>query len=200
MYTTSKKIATPSPKIIILETVLRWQHFGSSIAIHLMFHAPLTPQARHRAAICHWSGLLWFPIEIGLFMVMGTIFPEINQDLNLFFMTLFSLPAVGLFLAGLIQMMLWKGWRAKHEFIDRSGREASNFGLSAAFYLSGIVLVSLASYGLGDLLPFVASAGVIGAYLLPAMLFLHFLLAIAGGVVAWRGGYYIYPWKIHFFS
>ncbi len=162
-----------------------------------MFHAPLTPQARHRAAICHWSGLLWFPIEIGLLLVMGTIFPEINRDLNLFFMTFFSLPAAGLFLAGGLQTMLWKGWRAKHEFIDRSGREASNFGLSAALYATVMVLITLATCGLGD--SFLLPVGMVGLYLLPAVLFLHFLLAIAGGVVAWRGNYYIYPWTIRFF-
>jgi uncharacterized Tic20 family protein len=161
-----------------------------------MFHAPLTPQARHRAAICHWCGLLWFPIEIGLLTVIGMMVPEINRNLNLFFMTFFSLPAAGLFLASLLQVMLWKGWRAKHEFIDRSGREASNFGLSSALYSTVMVIISLATCGLAD---FLVPVGMAGVYLLPAMLFLHFLLAIAGGVVAWRGNYYIYPWIIRFF-
>jgi uncharacterized Tic20 family protein len=132
-------------------------------------------------------------------MFVGTIFPDINRDLNLFFATFFGLTPGGLLLASFIQILLWKGWRAKHEFIDRSGKEACNFGLSVALYLTAMVLISLATFSLGDLAPFLVSAGVAGIYLLPAALFLHFLLAIAGGVVAWRGGYYIYPWTIRFF-
>jgi uncharacterized Tic20 family protein len=160
-----------------------------------MFHVPLTPQARRRAAICHWSGLLWLPIMIAIFM----LFPEINQDLMLAFLAMVILPCVSLIVAGLIQMLLWKGWRAKHEFIDRCGREASNFGLSAALYLTLIELVGLATCGLSGALSIPIYWGAIGLYLCPALLFLHFLLAVAGGFVAGRGNYYVYPWTIRFF-
>jgi uncharacterized Tic20 family protein len=165
-----------------------------------MFHAPLTPQARHRAAICHWGGLLWLPIELGLFSVAIELYPEINRDLNLFFSTAFAMLAGALLLAGCLQMFCWKGWRAKHEFIDRSGREASNFGLSAALYLGLALLMVFAAFALADVLPFLVPVGVFGMYLIPATLFLHMMLAIAGGMVAWRGSYYIYPWTIRFFQ
>lgn len=133
-------------------------------------------------------------------MFIGTVFPDISRGLDLFFATFFGLTAGGLLLASFIQILLWKGWRAKHEFIDRSGKEACNFGLSVTLYLTAMVLISLASFGLGDLAEFLVSVGVIGIYLVPAALFLHFLLAIAGGTVAWRGGYYVYPWTIRFFQ
>jgi uncharacterized Tic20 family protein len=160
-----------------------------------MFHAPLTPQARRRSAICHWGGLLWLPMTIAIFM----IFPELNQDMASAFFALFLAPCGSLILAGIIQMLLWKGWRTKHEFIDRCGREASNFGLSAALYLTVMEMICLATCGLSGLLSIPLYVGMIGIYLLPAFLLLHFLMSVVGGFVAWRGNYYVYPWTIRFF-
>lgn len=98
------------------------------------------------------------------------------------------------------QWLLWKWLGKSHEFVNRCGREAVNFGLSASLCLIVLAAIVFATCGIdsqiGPFLPVVGSFGFIAWCLL---LFTHFLLVVVSSFMVVRGKIYTYPWTIQFF-
>jgi uncharacterized protein len=153
----------------------------------------------HRAIACHLAGFTWLPIIVSIFAAI----PILNRNLNWFFVALFVLPALGMFSASLLTILVWQTNRNFHSFVDQSGQSASNFMLSYSLYLAAIdTLVGMtcgivAAFG-GDMLPAATALGGLALIIEPILLFTHFCCTINAVIFAWQGKIYNYPLTIQF--
>jgi uncharacterized Tic20 family protein len=143
----------------------------------------LSSSIRRKAARCHLAGLIWVPISIVIFM----LFPIFNQNMTLFVIAIFLFPLIGMVLAALLTILLWRANRSIDPFIDRSGRSAINFSLSSTLYLAIMSTILGISCGVPLGSPVIASlAGGFGA-LFPLIVAWHFCATIDRAVAAWKG-------------
>jgi uncharacterized Tic20 family protein len=144
---------------------------------------PLNSIIRRKAARCHLAGLIWLPISIVVFLLL----PMFNQNMILFVIAIFLFPLIGMVLAVLLTILLWRADKLIDLFIDRSGRSAINFSLSCTLYLAIMSTLLGISCGVPLGVPVIASlAGGFGA-LFPLILAWHFCATIDRSITAWKG-------------
>jgi uncharacterized protein len=148
---------------------------------------------RFRAAICHLSGLTWFPFAIAIIFIINPLVIHLSGPQQLF-VIFYTGPTIGMVLATLSSVILWRRKRKVHPFINQSGRNGANFTISYCLYLLMTFVVVSIVYS--DLLP----ETLIGEFLptFPLILLIHFCLAIAGTIFTLQGKVYSYPLTIKF--
>ena len=143
---------------------------------------PLNANIRRKAARWHLVGLTWLPISIVIFLLL----PMFNQNMILFVIAILLFPLIGMVLAALLTILLWRADKSIDPFIDRSGRSAINFILSCTLYLAVTSTILGITCGT-PVLPVIASlAGGFGA-LFPLILAWHFCATIDRAIAAWKG-------------
>jgi uncharacterized Tic20 family protein len=159
-----------------------------------MEEQPLSLSIRKQAALCHLAGLLWLPISIAIFLLL----PMFNQNMVLFVIAIFLFPLIGMVLATLLTILLWKANKARDPFIDRSGRSAINFILSYTLYLAIVSTLLAITCGVPMVSPEVKSiAEVLGA-LFPLLVAWHFCATIDRAIAARKGKVFHHPLAIKF--
>jgi uncharacterized Tic20 family protein len=154
---------------------------------------------RFRAAVCHLAGLTWFPFAIAIILIRPYFLQIPLSGGQELYAILFTCPTIGMVLATLSSVILWRRKRKVHPFIDQSGRNAANFTISYCLYLLMTFVVVSMAYT--DLLP--ETVALISAslpILFPLILFIHFCLAIEGTIFTLQGKAYKYLLTIKFFS
>jgi uncharacterized Tic20 family protein len=163
-----------------------------------MENQPLNFEIRLKAALCHLLGFTWLPLTILSFSVL----PLPTKDLNGAFLSLFTVPLLGLLLANLIVVLFWLAYRRSHPFIDRSGRCAVNLISSCSLYITvTLTLLGLACglTAVGEaMLVLSATVAYMAVVVEPAVFLAHFCWVIFGVIFVFQGKIVSYPLVIRF--
>jgi uncharacterized Tic20 family protein len=157
-----------------------------------MSNNPVPVTDRRTAAFCWWIALLW----IAIFPLANAFVPQINQNLTWAFLSLVSLPTLGLLLVALGQWMLVR--TQESGFVDRCGRQALNNTLSIALYVAVMFGILAATCAIPIALDLGVSYVIIFAT--PMLLVVHFLEVLFAGILAIQGQCYVSAWSIRFFG
>jgi uncharacterized Tic20 family protein len=165
-----------------------------------MENQPLNFEIRLKAALCHLLGFTWLPITILSFYIL----PLLTKDLNGAFLSLFTVPVLGVLLANLVVVLFWLAYRKSHPFIDRSGRCAVNLISSCSLYLTITVTLLGLTCGLTALgeamLPLTAPFMYVAICVEPSIFFAHFCWVIFGIIFVFQGKIVSYPLIIKFLN
>jgi uncharacterized Tic20 family protein len=158
-----------------------------------MSDQPLNTMIRLRATACHLSGLSWFP---AFYLLMIKI---AGSEIYL----LWCIPLFAMLVATLLTTLIYLINQPSHAFLDRSGRCALNLMLSYSLYL----IVSAAFLGsmCGISATVSSSEGILlaaGGYLfmVSTLFFVYSCCSLVGGIYAWQGKFYSYPYTIKFLN
>jgi uncharacterized Tic20 family protein len=159
---------------------------------------PLNFEIRLKAALCHLLGFTWLPITILSFYIL----PLTTKDLNGAFLSLFTVPLLGLLLANLIVVLFWLIYRKSHLFIDRSGRCAVNLISSCSLYITVTLTLLGLACGLTAVGEAMLALSMTVAYMAivvePAVFLAHFCWVIFGVIFVFQGKIVSYPLVIRF--
>jgi uncharacterized Tic20 family protein len=158
-----------------------------------MSDQPLATQLRLRAVACHLAGMSWFP-AFYLFMIIIA-----GSSIYL----LWCIPLFAMLAATSLTTLVYLINRRSHPFLDQSGRCALNLVLSYSFYSIAIAAFLGSICGISvTVSSFEAILFATGGYLfmISMILFVYSCCILAGGIYAWRGRFYSYPYTIKFLN
>jgi uncharacterized Tic20 family protein len=158
-----------------------------------MSDQPLATQLRLRAATCHLAGLSWFP-AFYLFMIK-IVGSEIYLQ--------WCIPLFAILAATSFTTLVYLINQRSHPFLDQSGRCALNLVLSYSFYLLAVAAFLGSICGISvTVSSFDAILFATGGYLfmVSTLLFVYSCCSLVGGIYAWRGKFYSYPYTIKFLN
>jgi uncharacterized protein len=171
----------------------------------------LSPKIRSRAVWCHLSGLTWLLLKIVsplLFYASSLLYRSSSSVVG----SLFSLWAIAnLLLPFVIPIIVWRGNRSLHPFVDLAGKAAVNFILTISLLIVSLTLLGVFMIGATcGIFVRNASTATISVLMITfaliivlpivLMLLFHIGATIHAAFRASRGEVYNYPMTIKFFK
>jgi uncharacterized Tic20 family protein len=155
-----------------------------------MDNQPLSAIIRFKATLCHLIGLLWLPSLIPILRILSQSFASNPYT----YLPIIILPTIGIILTTLLTILVWQVNQRAHNFIDLSGRCATNFMCSCSLYSLLISTVVNITCGISR----VEIVGILTMLTFPLLFLLHFWFTILGATYAHQGKIYSYPLTIKF--